>query len=87
MPNEKDFAKVRAYYQCSEQPQINDRDRIQQLEFLVMSLTREVDLLKKQIGTFIHRYIHILKLLPSYLYFPLGFPESTSNIDGIKGDC
>ena len=42
LPNEFDFAKVRAYYNCPEKQKLDDDTRLQKLEFMVLSLSREL---------------------------------------------
>ena len=46
MPND-DFAKVRVYYSCPEKQKLEDDTRLQKLEFMVLSLSRELGVLKE----------------------------------------
>ena len=47
LPNDLDFAKVRAYYNCPEKQKLDDDTRIQKLEYLVLSLSRELGVQKE----------------------------------------
>jgi len=49
LPNDFDFAKVRTYYGCPEKQKLDEDTRLQKLEFLVLSLSRELGVQKESI--------------------------------------